>query len=300
MNHDFALLTIKPPLKARRTPVSLSRQTRGSWFTEQRLRFIESRLFWSGEINRIDLMTRFGIHRSIASKDLAAYQALAPRNAVYDRRQKLYRAGKRFLPIFDSPTLWRLLGHTLVTDQFPGSGDFFQWVQPLGRAAEPATTRNVIAAANARIAIKIFYRSMDNPQGSWRWIEPHSLIFDGHRWHARAYCHQRGDFRDFVLSRIERAEETRFGTVESTKDDAWHATVDVALKPHRLLSAPQAKLVERDFGMMSGKLVVQIRRALVRYLLVNLGLDENRQPPRQVLELVDPMLRELSFDRGKG
>jgi hypothetical protein len=295
MNHEIAFLTIKPPLKERRAPVGLAQQTRGSWFTEQRLRFIESRLFWSGQINRADLMDRFEIHRSIASKDLTTYQALAPRNAVYDRRQKVYRAGKHFLPIFESPTLWRLLGHTLVADRFPGSGDFFQWVQPLGRTAEPATTRNIIAAADTGVAIKIFYRSMENPQGGWRWIEPHSIVFDGHRWHTRAFCHQRGDFRDFVLSRVERAEETKGGTTDSAKDEAWHAITTIQIKPHRLLNTQQAKLVERDYGMTSGMLVIRARRALVRYLLVNLGLDENRSPPRQVLELAEPKLRQLLF-----
>lgn len=113
MSLDSSLLTIKTPLRWRETAVHLPGRSRGSWFSEHRLRFIEARLFWSGRINRSDLMDHYHTHRSVASEDITEYRRLAPRNAVYDRSKKLYRAGKRFLPIFGAPALQGLFAHSV-------------------------------------------------------------------------------------------------------------------------------------------------------------------------------------------
>ena len=40
------------------------------WGVEQRLEFIEFRLFWEGHVNRSDLMDQFGVSVNQASTDL--------------------------------------------------------------------------------------------------------------------------------------------------------------------------------------------------------------------------------------
>ena len=42
------------------------------WGIEQRLEFIEFRLFWEGHVNRSDLMDQFGVSVNQASTDLRA------------------------------------------------------------------------------------------------------------------------------------------------------------------------------------------------------------------------------------
>ena len=64
------------------------------WAPEQRLEFIEFRLFWDGAVNRSDLMDRFGISEPQASKDLAAYRDLAANNIEYDSSKKRYVSGE--------------------------------------------------------------------------------------------------------------------------------------------------------------------------------------------------------------
>ena len=59
---------------------------------EQRLEFIEFRLFWEGVVNRSDLVGRFGVSVPQASNDLTAYRQLAPENVIYDL------SGKRYVP----------------------------------------------------------------------------------------------------------------------------------------------------------------------------------------------------------
>ncbi|MDP9063170.1 MAG: WYL domain-containing protein [Pseudomonadota bacterium] len=294
MSVDSSLFTIKTPLRRREVAVHMAERSRGSWFLQQRLRFIEARLFWSGRINRSDLMDHYSIHRSVASEDLAEYRRLAPRNAIYDRSNKVYRAGKRFLPIFGAPALQGLFAHSVLEDGLPGPRPSFELVPSPNRAADPGVARNVIAAAQTGFALKVFYRSMETPAGHWRWIEPHCLVSDGHRWHVRAYCRERGGFRDFVLGRLEIADETAPRTVDPITDAQWHEFVEVEIRPHHKLNRAQAELVAADFGMANGCATFDCRRALLWYVLVNLGLDEERSPPRQLIELTDPELRQYA------
>ena len=53
------------------------------WGVEQRLEFIEFRLFWDGHVNRSDLMAQFGVSVNQASMDLNRYIGFAPDNMVY-------------------------------------------------------------------------------------------------------------------------------------------------------------------------------------------------------------------------
>lgn len=277
---------------ATRRPAKLVGRAR--WFIEQRLRFIESRLFWVGFINRRDLMDHFHITAAIASSDLAEYQALAKGNAVYDKSAKLYRAGREFRPLFPNPSLSALHAHAQLQD---GTAplDALTHIPPVvERVADPVVARNLLSACRQRFSLRILYRSMAHPDGAWRWIEPRFLVTDGIRWHVRAWCRTREDFRDFVLSRIDRADEPAKAVASDRIDEAWETVDDVILQAHPSLSPPQRALVERDHQMQAGRLVLPCRRALLWYVLRNLGLDVDDAPPRQLLSLIDPSLRLLA------
>ena len=62
------------------------------WGVEQRLEFIEFRLYWEGGVNRSDIIEAFGVSVPQASKDLTLYQERAPENAIYDKSAKRYVA----------------------------------------------------------------------------------------------------------------------------------------------------------------------------------------------------------------
>jgi hypothetical protein len=71
------------------------------WGIEQRLDFIEFRLFWDGSLNRSDIIRRFGVSTPQASADLAQYRELAPENIDYDKSAKRYVATPNFRPRFE-------------------------------------------------------------------------------------------------------------------------------------------------------------------------------------------------------
>lgn len=79
------------------------------WGIEQRLEFIEFRLYWEGGINRSEIIDFFGVSVPQASKDLSQYQELAPENIVYDRSQKRYFPASGFKPRFLKPDATRYL-----------------------------------------------------------------------------------------------------------------------------------------------------------------------------------------------
>lgn len=283
---------------AARRPAKLT--GRGRWFIEQRLRFIESRLFWIGFINRRDLVEHFQITPAIASSDLAEYQALAKGNAVYDKNAKVYRAGREFRPLFPNPSLSALHAHALLQDGTAPLDSLSRIPPVVERVADPVVARNLASACRDGFALRIHYHSMAHPKGDWRWIEPRFLVTDGIRWHVRAWCRSREDFRDFVLSRIDRADEPAPSTAAERRDVDWEMIDEVILQAHPSLSAAQRALVERDHQMQDGRLVLPCRRALLWYVLRNLGLDIEDGPPRQLLSLVDSGVRLLAgFDSVK-
>ena len=69
-----------------------------------RLKHIELRLRFLGEVRRPDLMQRFGIQSAAASRDLALYKELAPENVDYESRGKRYLLGAGFSPLFAVPS----------------------------------------------------------------------------------------------------------------------------------------------------------------------------------------------------
>jgi len=79
------------------------------WGVEQRLEFIEFRLFWEGHVNRGDLMEAFGVSVNQASTDLNRYIGMAPQNMHYDKSARAYVRGAEFAPQFLKPDASRYL-----------------------------------------------------------------------------------------------------------------------------------------------------------------------------------------------
>ncbi len=114
-----------------------------------------------------------------------------------------------------------------------------------------------------------------------RKLTPHALVYDGQRWHVRAYCHTRQDFRDFLISRILEIEGTESDHSRASEDSEWNNLVSVELSPHPALPEPQRRAIELDYGMVGGICKFQCREALLFYVLRQLRLDQpETSPPR--------------------
>ena len=126
--------------------------------------------------------------------------------------------------------------------------------------------------------IDVTYQSMRTPDPTRQWIAPHSLAFDGSRWHARAWCHRTSRFRDFVLTRFQQIHGRRSGSVNPQDDEEWQTFFVVEIEPNPNLTTSQSESVIADFGMLDGRLSKTIRRALVSYFVRHLRIDEAQEP----------------------
>ena len=268
------------------------------WGVEQKLQFIEFRLFWEGHVNRSDLIDKFGVSVNQASSDLNRYIALAPDNMVYDKSGKTYVRGSTFEPLFLKPDATQYLsqvrsvaeGIVSREDAWIGNLPAFDATPAPARGINPVVLRSLVIAIRRHEAVEVFYQSMSSPDPEWRWIEPHALAFEGFRWHARAYCDKSGEYRDFVISRIIDARQSRPAGQPATSDIAWQQMIELEIRPHPELSPNQRRVIELDYGMQNGRVLIPVRRALLYYALKRLGLDTEpsvRKPQDQQIVLIN-------------
>ena len=269
------------------------------WGVEQKLQFIEFRLFWEGHVNRSDLIDKFGVSPNQASGDLNRYIALATDNMVYDKSGKTYVRSSAFKPLFLKPDATQYLSQVrsvaegVITpdDAWIGNLPAFDATPGPARGIDPVVLRSIVTANKRHEAIEVFYQSMSAPDPEWRWIAPHALAFDGFRWHARSFCEKSAEYRDFVISRIIETRQTRAAKQQAFSDAAWEEMVELEVGPHPDLSPNQKRVIELDYGMENGSVTIPVRRAMLYYALKRLGLDtapSARKPQDQQIVLLNP------------
>lgn len=270
-----------------------NKEDRRRWGTDQRLEFIEFRLYWDGNINRSDITSQFGVSVPQASNDLSLYKDLTGDNLRYDSSSKRYEAAPGFKPRLIKPNAERYLAQlkaiaehviepsdTFIPDP-PGLG-----VMPVPhRRVDAEILRNLVQAVRRRRSISIEYQSLNDnrPEPLWREISPHAFSHDGLRWHVRAFCHMEGLFKDFIISRCISVGRMGDPQGHPDQDLNWTTLFEVILMPNPKLSAAQRKVIEQDYGMTDGKSVVPVRLALLYYFDKRLRLDiaESKDRPKE-------------------
>ena len=249
------------------------------WGIARRFELIEWRAYWLGRINRSDLEESFGVSTTQASTDLRTYQEAAPNNIVYDSTEKAYVPTSTFQPKYLRVSADRYLlqlgailnGAISIADTWFSSPPPATVVQTLARPVEPTTLRSMLRAITGRLEIDMEYQSFTNTRQ--RAIAPHSLAFDGHRWHVRAWCVDSAEFRDFVLSRILSVGDDRNSNADPTHDVEWNTMIQLQVIAHPELTDAHKSVIERDFGMKDGLLTITTRAALAFYFIRRLNLD---------------------------
>lgn len=76
--------------------------------------------------------------------------------------------------------------------------------------------------------------------------------------------------------------------LEPPEDVDWNTTVPLLLEPNPGLPEAHRRIIELDYGMESGEVRFDCRRALLLYVMRNLGLDdvdgEGAQSPTNRIE----------------
>lgn len=242
----------------------------------ERLAYVEFRLYFMGEIGRPDLAGRFGVAPAGATRDLALYREIAPHNIEFDGSSKVYRIGKAFSPIFEHAPQRVLSALSL------GFGDGVDGeTKPLLPCESPASLSNpqmevlapICRAIHAKRPVAIHYHSMSSGE-SERVIVPFALVDTGLRWHVRAFDRKSGEFRDFVVTRIEQPtvlNEELLPHERPDDDIQWTRIVELDLVPHPRLGRPE--IIRMDYGMKDGSIPIRVRAAVAGYMLLRWSVD---------------------------
>ena len=253
------------------------------WATRQRLQYIEIMAWYTGVVTRSDVARAFGLSDPAATKDLKLYSDLAPGNLVYNHSVFGFVPGDGFAAVFADlapAVVLPVIAANLAVANGPYGNELVYGLPtaslPLpARLPGPQTLAQITRAIHGRRKLRVSYRSLSSREsGAERVLEPHTLVNTGLRWHVRAYSEDTCDFRDFVLSRIVEAACLDMAAESGEQyDDDWVESVSLMLAPHAGLDAARRESLLLDYGASGEVIEVNVRRALLGYVLQRLSVD---------------------------
>lgn len=243
---------------------------------KERLAFIDFCLQFIGQLARADLVNHFKTGLASCSRDLTLYKELAPANMTLRHETKQYFRTAEFRPLFEhNPeailgSLCRGFGDGLSNGIHPSAHcvDTTKLIHP-----NTEVIATLMRAINNRIAVSCDYISLTSGETS-RVIVPHAIANNGQRWHVRAYDMKSKEFRDFVCTRLQNLTELKkpIDASQSAEfDKAWNNIITIELAVHP--SVRHSKAIELDFGMDAGVLHLEVREALLGYLMRQWNVD---------------------------
>lgn len=270
-----------------------------SYDVVQRFYFIELIIFWEGRLTTNHLQQHFNISRSSASKYIQDYLQCYPHSLVYNASKKGYEQTAKFTPTQGLSDLGSYLNIAAQSMQSHVLNHFTSMASPLV-PVQPSKIMGILQALKYKQRIDVGYVSLSSPEFESRIISPHNLVFDGSRWHVRAYCEKNRDFRDFVLTRFNGdCEIEGDGLFAQQHDTLWQTILNVSIEPDPRLTQNKAHIIALDHQMTlqpNGhyKRTLQVRAALLLYLLKQLRVDSYQaNPAAQQIILSPDCLAEL-------
>jgi hypothetical protein len=256
--------------------------------TKRRFAYIETRLLWEDGLTARDLAVAFGLTRQTAQGVIDAYRRTYPGELTYDVSLKRQVA----MPSFQPHTIRADAGHFLdylrgqeLTAHFLEASDWVETAMTdvsriIRHRVPPEPTRILIAGMRQRQTVSITYQS--KRQALSREFSPHTLIFASNRYHVRGFCHLKGTFLDFVLSRVLHADPSDTAWFSNRDDAMWHDFVELRFGVNPALPPDAQQAAWLDHGIEpGGDFVVHCRKALAFYVQRDLeALDSRFKMPR--------------------
>ncbi|MBL0593486.1 WYL domain-containing protein [Aeromonas veronii] len=254
-----------------------------TWDQTLRFRLLEIVLQWEGRLTTNHLCTAFNIGRQQASRDINLYiKEFSPEGLEYDRSLKGYKPTASFKPRFSEGKVdeYLILLHrekqhlnhheegVLILPLMAMHYGHIEILTVPNRYIDPVIVRGLVQAARSQLRVDVDYVSLSSEEESGRNIVPHTLIYDGIRWHVRAYCEKRGEYLDFVMSRFRGEPELLdVSTHGRDQDGEWNTKVTAILIPNPALSLGQQAIIATDYAMLDGQLRIEQRLPLMHYAL---------------------------------
>ncbi|MCP4989236.1 MAG: WYL domain-containing protein [Colwellia sp.] len=251
-----------------------------SYAQQQRLAYIDFKLYFTGSVTRADIVQHFKLGVSAATRDINLYKEHTPKNMAYDNTQKKYFLTNSFKPLFthDAKRTLVKLAHQ-ISDGFDAIGDNSGVDFPVEQPSQlNVPDINVIAKLSQAMingkAVSVIYTSLSSGSSA-RELVPHTIVDNGLRWHVRAYDRKSNAFRDFVLTRLAKVtvinNEPEVNEIK-VQDEQWNTIMPLEIVPHpKNVEYPTA--IKMDYGMENGVLKLEVRAAMAGYLLRRWNVD---------------------------
>jgi len=194
---------------------------------------------------------------------------------------RTYLATEAFKPLFNRSNSRRYLTELWATrsnlmdprTSFLGEGIPVDFAPAPERTIPDETVHLLVTAIREKCKVLVTYQSMGSITPTTRELSPHALGHDGYRWHARAFCHTKGGFRDFVIARMLTIEKSGPSDVNATEDRLWNHIITLVIVPNPALSEDSKLVLALDYGMSDGCVKLPCRQAFLFYTLKRLGLS---------------------------
>ncbi len=254
-----------------------------------RFTFLESMVIWQGGVDAAQLSLNFEITKKLAEHVITKYKNLWPSNLNYVAMSNSFIASDYFESQYCLGTLQEYIQFNLLN-----GGSSIELLAAPSRKVAPEFVRPILQAIRTKQRLRISYASVSNPGFSSRIIQPHNLVFDGLRWHVRAYCEKNKSYRDFVLSRFnpdKSHEASLLGDAEygAPEDTLWNEELVLEITPDPRLDQNRQRLIAMDYdmGLHEGIYIkyIPVRAALLMYLVKRLNLDQyhNNAQAQQII-----------------
>ena len=228
---------------------------------DERLNYLLLKLYWEGEVSRLDLMDRFKISPSQSTKDFQNLKSRFPDAAVYNLNTRRYMQGLKINKYVSDFTF----------DEYSSTIKFAHTITSQHRSVDTKIYQIINRSIVNKTGLTVSYTSLGDPEGlKSRTLYPHSIIRSGFRWHMRAFEVESSLFKDFNLSRIKSAKITHpENSLASIGNDAsWLLVLDVLLIPNRSLSDEQRRLIASDYNTDRSMVIhLKVKTAELLYAL---------------------------------
>jgi predicted DNA-binding transcriptional regulator YafY len=176
---------------------------------QQRQKFIDEELFWTGEITRRRIADAFGVSEETAKADLRAYRRAWAPDLTPDAQDNVYRVPLEFEPRLmgrPDPVAWLERQRESAAPQVPV--DTVPDVER--RAIDPTILQGIVRAIRGPHEVTVYYRSPKASEAKPYRVAPHALLHDGFRWSVRCYTRRgnSGYWGELVLAVIRRGRLT--------------------------------------------------------------------------------------------
>lgn len=242
--------------------------------TQRRFAYIETCLYWGNGLTAGHLGNIFDIARQNAQKVIERYRALHPDNLYYDASKKRHCITNTFIPAYINTSPERYLGYIRSVNTMTKYWDEEKWTPDipfetddnyLSPPQHSRIVKAILASIKEKYSIHIVYRSKFKTLSVS--VAAHTLVYANHRYHVRAFRHDKGWFVDLVLTRfieIEKAEET---WVSALNDERWHTKLTLVLQINPELPEETQQALREDYRLGSGNIrTIQVRHAMLGYI----------------------------------